>query len=499
MGEVPIERPDEPALGCSISVYLDRRPRRVGYEAMQLHIPGYSPIIWDSHDPETIECGFKKRLLRAVPPSESGLLVELQTFVRDWVAKEINPVIVGTFEEWLDGTDYNGGRKEELRRAFELYRGAPPPMRVSRRIKSFMKTESYGKYKHCRLINSRHDAFKAYSGRFFKAIEDEVFKCPYFIKHVPVTERPALIAAMERAGLHYYITDYTAFESHMGSAIMEVLEVELYKHALSNYPEAADYISRVLIGENHMHVRGVAKAKCQARRMSGDMCTSLGNGFTNLMLALFVASKCGTAIQKGQGYFEGDDGLFATSLPIDKKWFERCGFTIKLLEIVKPTIPIPLYEPVDPGVAFCGMAFAVSGQAIREPRKFLQTFAWTHHFLGASELVHRQLQRGKALSALYETPACPIVTEYAKLVLSRTNGVNPRYVADGYHKAPPGNPTSQLIQDDTRLLFESMYGVSVATQLQIEGALRNGDVDVVAALLPPTADISHYYARFVET
>lgn len=40
------------------------------------------------------------------------------------------------------------------------------------------------------MINSRSDAFKAFSGPFFKAIEKVVYEMPEFIKHTPVPDRP---------------------------------------------------------------------------------------------------------------------------------------------------------------------------------------------------------------------------------------------------------------------------------------------------------------------
>lgn len=469
------------------------------YESLGMDVPGHAPIVWDSHDPETVQCGFMQRLLRKTPLSEDLLLGKLKTFVSRWCEKNLNTVVVGTFEEWLEGTSYTDARKEELRRARDVYHGGRPPISISKRVKSFVKTEGYGKYKHCRLINSRTDFFKAWSGRFFKAIEEELFKNPYFIKHVPVDQRAALIAAMKKAGLHYYITDYTAFESHMIPKIMRVIEVVLYMHCLKNYPKDADYLVQVILGENKMSVRGVASAKCEARRMSGEMNTSCGNGFTNLMLALFTADESGTTIEPGYGYFEGDDGLFATAKPIDASIFKRCGFSIKLVEVESPTNPIPVNGKVDPSIAFCGMVCSEDKQMIREPRKFLQTFGWTHSFIGAGDLIRKELLRGKAICALYEMPSCPVVTELATLALRRTSDATPRFVDDGYHKPPTSTPSPAPITNATRELFTRMYGISVEEQLSAEAAIRSGDLSMLASIIQPSADMQHYYARYVET
>ena len=64
-------------------------------------------------------------------------------------------------------------------------------------------------------------------------------------------------------------------------------------------------------------------------RMSGDICTSLGIGFSNLVMNLFVASKCGATIK---GFVEGDDGIFVCpeGWTPNSFWIERLGFKIKM-------------------------------------------------------------------------------------------------------------------------------------------------------------------------
>lgn len=105
------------------------------------------------------------------------------------------------------------------------------------------------------MINSRNDTFKCYSGPFFKAMENEVYKYHSFIKHVPVPDRPALICALDKSGCYKYATDFTAFESHFKKEIMEKIEFILYDHLLQDYPEDALFIKKVLGGTNKMRTR----------------------------------------------------------------------------------------------------------------------------------------------------------------------------------------------------------------------------------------------------
>lgn len=156
--------------------------------------------------------------------------------------------------------------------------------------------------------------------------------------------------------------------------------------------------------------------------MSGDMCTSLGNGFTNLMLAKFLAAEQGKELA---GFVEGDDGLFVTEATLTAEAYQQLGFSIKIVELGDPC-----------KASFCGMVFAESGEIIKDPVKFLSTFGWTHSFINAGAAVMDQLLRAKALSAIYEAPQCPILGQLARCALEKTRGVIPRFVDDGYHRAP---------------------------------------------------------------
>lgn len=490
--ETPLPRP--------ISLFVDmgeatislpgvRRTRRRMFRRLNYcSIPGYSPLCMDSNDPDTVACAFKQRLLRDVPPTNAAFLQEFRKFVKDYL-KMFVPVVQllfdkEEFERWLESTSYNEARKNELRVSYDSLNGGRPTAHQASHIDTFVKSEFYPTWKHARMINSRADVFKVWSGPRFKAIENLVYEIPNFIKHTAVKDRPASIAGLIQAGRHYYQTDFTAFESHFTPKVLDVCECELYRHCLSNDADA-DFLCKVIMGNNRMRTRSGVSATVKGRRMSGDMCTSLGNGFTNLMLAQFLVFK-----KKGQfeGFVEGDDGLFATDVVLTPEDYKELGFTIKIEEVNNPC-----------EASFCGMIFSESGEIIREPRRFMMGFGWTQSFLSAGPVIMDQLLRAKALSAVYETPQCPIIGAFARRALQLTSHVHPRFVVDGYHEklpdvidVPDFSPSM-----DTRHLFERMYGVSIETQIEIERAILRDDVYEVASLLNPTVEQMDYTSKYV--
>jgi len=446
-------------------------------------VPGFAPISMDTGDPETVANGFKQRICRDVPTPNDARLAELKRFVAAWLKENLPVVEVWPFEKWLESTSYNEARKEELRRAHASLRGGSPTKHDCSKLNSFVKAEGYDAYKWPRLINSRSDKFKVWAGPAIKAVEEVVYRVPEFVKHTPVPERAAKVKNMKQAGLRYFQTDFTAFESHFDPDVMDALELQLYRHCLGNWAGTRLYC-KTMSGLNHMRVRKSVTAVKTARRMSGDMCTSLGNGFSNLMLAKFIAARRGGNLN---GFVEGDDGIFATDFELKASDYEELGFTIKCVEVSDPC-----------RASFCGMVFAESGQILRDPRHFLANFGWTTSYIHAGPKIMKELLKAKALSAAYETPCCPIVTAVVSLALAKTERADPRFQYDGYHSAVcesarPGSPTP-----DTRELFAQLYGIQAPVQEEIERLVRAGRLGEIGPYLQPHPDMLHYYARYVQ-
>jgi len=427
--------------------------------------------------------------MRDLPHATRDILGEFKQFCRDEFAKlpKVQPL---GFEEWLASTSYDENRKSQLRELHQGMRGGLPNKKQCSHIKCFVKLEPYGCNKQARIILSRSDHFKQFAGPFVKALENVLYDWDFggvrFIKHVPVDERAAAIAALERAGLFYQETDYKAYESSFVVELMDACECELLEHCCEDYPAEMRLMCETDKGTNKLYFAMGESATCEARRMSGDMWTSLFNGIGNVMFARFVAVKQQVSIK---GFVEGDDGLFATSQPLDSARFKELGLTIEMQMVKSPC-----------EAHFCGMIFARSGEVIRDPRRFVQKFAWTGSFLTAGQKTMFELLKAKAMSALCETPQCPIVGVLAREALAHCSHVSPRFVDDGYHVVPCGPFVVKPFapSPETRELFFEKFGVTPANQVLAEDCIRCGDFMTLAQVMPAHDDVSRYAARYVE-
>jgi hypothetical protein len=355
------------------------------------------------------------------------------------------------------------------------------------------------KYKHARGINSRSDEFKCFSGPFFKLIESIVYAHPAFIKHVPVRERPKYIVDMLGGFPGPFLeTDYSQFEKHFTPDVMEVIEMELYSYMLAEFPYALGVIKSAMMGTNHCNFKKF-RIDIDGRRMSGEMCTSLGNGFSNLMLADFIATDKGGVIT---GVVEGDDGLFFSSVPITSADFLELGFEIKML------VHNNLLHS-----SFCGLVMSKDLCTMTDPRKVLMNIGWTHSpLMFGGHKVRMGLLRAKALSLAYEHPRCPILSCLALRLLTYTSGFRPRFESNVYE----ASLTEELerFKDETRELltqgpslacraeFAELFEISVERQYEIEFEIQswNGGPltgqSILSLFHEGYNDCRDYYERF---
>jgi len=426
--------------------------------------------------------GVCKRFAVEPPPASFKMLLALRSFVRRRV-RELYPPIASdadtTVEYWLSKTNYTQARKDQLLRKWLEVTNIFDPKYS--KCKSFQKDECYTDYKHARGINLRTDEFKCAVGPIFKLMEEIVYQDPDFIKHVPVAERPDYI--MQRLyieGGFYLATDYTSFEALFTSILMQVCEFELYSYMVSELPNK-DQFMRLL---NVMLATNVCQYKyltvhIEATRMSGEMNTSLGNGFSNKMFMEFVVEM----LLKGKlvKNVEGDDGLTVVAAPkMPSTEFQQLGLDIKL----------EVHRNINEA-SFCGIVFDSEDRVnVVNPIQLLVEFGWTtRQYAKARPSTRLALLRCKALSYAHQYPGCPIVGALADYGLRVTRGrsqqardvirkskmsswyidsVNNAFKDEkkliGKSKMPPLN---------TRLLVEKLYGVSVDTQIEIETYLNS--------------------------
>lgn len=276
-------------------------------------------------------------------------------------------------------------------------------------------------------------------------------------------------------------------EKHWKKELMLAVEWPLYNKMFATMnPRDVAFIKHILTGINVIRGPNGDKYRVNATRMSGEMNTSLANGWCNFVIfAHLVALKGGVFY----GYVEGDDGIFASSVDITSEDYAKLGFDVKVVH----------HDSISTA-SFCSMVVARDGTALKDPERFLNGFGWTHSFIHAGETIMMELLRAKALSALYEACSSPITSVLARAALDFTKGVTPRFVADGYHKLPDlsKEPPPTFITEVARADFAKTFGIPIQLQLDVEDAIKRHDMDMVGLLLPPryekslNVDMSHY-------
>jgi hypothetical protein len=464
------------------------------------HLEGAARPVPDTNDPANMIAGSAKRFCTKPPVAIKIKLRRLKRFVQKWVKKNLVPLAADTdvtFETWIRSTDYTDARKDELRRKY----AANPDMKSRRNflVKMFLKDESYPEYKHARGINSRMDEFKVCTGPIFKAIEKQLFSLPYFIKKVPVSERPAYLLKKLGHGHRWMATDYSSFEALFTRELMLSCEFVLYEYMTQLLPDGPEWyalIKKVIAGENHIKNK-YFEIFLEATRMSGEMNTSLGNSFSNLMFMLFLSEECGAT--DVEGTVEGDDGLFTLNgdYPTAEQ-FAELGLTIK----------IDMHDKMEEA-SFCGLIYdRVDLVNVTDPIKVLQTFGWTtRQYARSCRRRKMELLRCKALSVAYQYNGCPILMALARYGLRVTEGFRARIGQTGvWERSFLQEVLKQqvLIRDvpeATRMLVESKFGITIEHQLRIEEYL-DGLTDVVPLnndliLMYSHRDAEHYWHNYV--
>lgn len=463
----------------------------------------------------------KARVLMILPPSDAVFLKEAQKFCEEFCELNFDPLPPSDYsqfdiEDWLSATNYSEKRKQQLR---EIRAKMPAIItKLERKWKTnkcFVKKETYPTFKPPRGIFSRTDHAKVWLGPIAKAMEREAYRHEWFIKHVPVSERPQFIMdRMLRPGFTYYNTDHSRFEAHMTRPIMHAFELTFYKRMLLHYPREYRILEDLISTTNHCCFRDFS-FNVEATRMSGDMITSLGNGITNLMATAFVLSQHGVRFGTYPIFVEGDDGIFGipSSVHINGNDYKPLGFDVKLESNSSPSFG-----------CFCGMVYSDTKpyHLIKDPMKTLLNFGWTDQN-AVSVKKKEKLLVAKAYSLLCELPNCPILPFLALRVLGKHKGkkVKAKFHLDGYSRPIVtgkihGNTLDATVDVDsflrlhpveidfqTRELFADLFGFSPTMQTMIEEKLMTSpwpydfpEMDLFAGLLK---DVNTYSSNYILT
>lgn len=315
-GEVPLAEVLPPKDGVRVNCRASEAPlaRSIVETSLGPIVLGAANPHGDpNHVPNIVRSVYKR--VGCVPPTPNRKMRrEFAGFVREWLFENVVPLDPGyVFDvaEWIRCSPYSAARKKQLFDLHSIIQSVD--LRYSHHdtaVKCFVKDESYPGYKHVRGIYARVDEFKIRVGPFFSALERVVYECPQFVKHIPVSGRAKYVYdRLHRGGASYIATDYTAFESHFTRELFEECEFQLYRHFARDHSDArlvVEYFCAVVGGTNRCEFKHV-RARIPACRMSGEMCTSVGNGFTNLMVFLFLKRKFGA--DDAECVVEGDDCL----------------------------------------------------------------------------------------------------------------------------------------------------------------------------------------------
>jgi len=442
-------------------------------------VPGLAPLSPDPWFPENMAQAVRNRLgIRLPKVTVPNFYRGLRSYARMFMRKHFTPVsreryciatagrdAYALFEWWLDRATYTVARINELRKLWVDVRQGNLK-RADRRCKCFVKTESYESPKHPRAIVSRSDAYKCFSGPWFALIESVVYSSPFFIKHVPVADRAAFIGRLADAGFSRFLaSDFSSFELHANKMVQKAVEIQFYRYMLRDIPEARLFLEtheRVATGTQKLDNKHWT-FELPACRMSGETCTSLGNGITNLILVHYITQLFGGQFM--DAVVEGDDGLYVIRghVPTEAE-FRKCGCSVKL----------ECHDDLS-AAGFCSMFFVDTADGrvmMRDAREKLVKFGWTMSTwrLGGPIKLRRLLAAcGFALAA--EVGSCPILWVVAEQVLRQTVGVEPLFDVDGYHmftkRVGVREPTRAV-----RIAYQELFGVAVDEQLTLEAEIR---------------------------
>lgn len=476
----PNERPDNSFKVTKIRAgfyNMDKRtPVRV---SLGCHVEGHSLPVPDlNHGPSAL-AGCVKRVAASMPEINYVDLRKFKRWVKRFFHKHLQSLKfeeteVFDFTTWIDNAPYPEYRKAELRAVFEKGLGKRPITKV----KAFVKNEPYTEPKHVRGIYSRHDDYKVRVGPFFKNFGDKLFSLPWFIKKVSVGNRPvSLLEKLERFKT-LFCTDFSQFEATFVKGLMSV-ELMVYRMCLEGHPAQKELcdLFHLMTTTNEISFKDF-DIRVEAKRMSGEMNTSCGNGLMNLLLTFYILEMHGNKWGEYDAYFEGDDGIIGCIHLPEASYYRRMGANIKIV------IPDDIAS-----ASFCGNVFSPTAlHNVTNPLEASVSFGWTDaKYYGSSKKVLNNLLCCKALSMAYEYPGCPILrslSRYALRVTWSSFKNKPQLMKDFVrsHYSSYRNEKFQEFIDsvfesgipdvdihiETRLLVERLYNLSVDSQLMIE-------------------------------
>lgn len=448
----------------------------------------------DHRDTLSVLAGAMKRIASKTPTLTHARARKIRRYAKRHIFPLFAPLELGsvkTVDAWIDQINHPEHRKEELRKAYKEF-----SERVQRTkdlkenlVDSFVKDEPYPTLKPCRWINASPDEIKILYGPWADAIMHELCKHPAMIKVVPVKDRAkAIFDLLYSEGSVYHTADYTSYEAHFTRVKMQISH-DFFLHMTSAFGDARRAellrfgdpgilmkVLDILMSRRLMKMRGFGTISLEARRMSGEMDTSLSNTFTNFVMANFMCHhKSGGKHRTAPCVVEGDDSLirYPDGLEVTEQDYAEFGWVIKM----------EIHESLNTA-SFCGLVFDIEDQiVVRDPVEAIAKFGWTNRrYLDSSYACRMSLLRSKALSMCCEYSQVPVLGAFARRVLYHTKHVNIRgsiiRTMNQYEREkflPMLSQKPWLIKfhppPRTRVLVETLYGITVEEQQRLEARI----------------------------
>jgi len=449
-------------------------------------VPGIAPIVPDTRLKLNQQVSVLHRLATGHEVMQRGTKRLLARLMTESVATKRLPDFIDfsweCMEEKLRSRHKNQQYIDAMKKAFDLLEETGARFRVNKtwdehmsRVDGFIKEESYPNYKAPRNICAASDAHKVFLGPWFDLLEKLHSDDPTSIKAVPVCDRIQYVRnRLERDGVTYAGTDHTRFESGVSTEWMELCLHNYIKPLLSHLPGYAMF-HRAMLRCCRIKRIDFKEWSCniKATQFSGTRFTAFLNWLINKFGIIFVAhmSKCEVDF-----IAEGDDAVIAELRgKLDPKWYECLCQDVKFERCFKLG-----------DLSFVGNLYSDSLQMMKDPWKVLVNFGWsTSQYTAANSKTLQTLARVKAHSLIAELPACPVLSEVATTILRLTEEHSGNvhtvvqkmrlneYQRDKLEENLAKDTTAHPITLETRLAFESLFGIPVSLQESVESALKN--------------------------
>lgn len=462
-----------------------RRPMAVN---LGCEVPGVAPIIPDTRHKLNQQVSIGTRLARGHNLIDRHTKRQLSRLLQQEASKFEKPVEIDlskeTFLQELRNKNKDSAYIDRLSKTFDVmvelnaqYERNSLWDDEMAQVGGFIKEESYPNFKVPRNICAASDAHKVFFGPWFNLVEKICKNSPHSIKAIPVMERVSYVRErLEKIGITYAATDHTGFESGLSRIWIELIIVNFMRPLLGHL-EGYDIFERQLF-----KIAGKKKVDfmewwftLEATQFSGTRFTSFWNWLCNHVGILFVAKMSDCEIDH---ICEGDDAIIAEIRgQLDPKWY-KC-----LCQDVK----FDRYENLG-DASFVGNLYTVDGDMIKDPWKIATNLGWsTSQYTAANSTTLKVLARSKAQSILAELPNCPILSTVAHQLLLLTEDVkNKQALVESKMRLNEYQKEKMLqlrevkldlsahpkISLGTRLDFERIFGIPLATQLRIEDDIK---------------------------